>query len=239
MCDFSGNLIAWLDGELPPEEAERARQHLEACSECRLSLESYRRVALEFNAFCDEQLASATPRATPRWIAATAAAGAIAAVLALLLIASERRAVQHPSSQPQGTRLSVSAVDVAKPAPLHARKVEKSHRAAAPHQVHNESSPWPSVASVAKDSSASRTAKSLTTEGTESHRENRPALNAYAPPYEPVIEISIPADEMFPPGAVPPGMGFAADLAIAADGSPDRLRLQPRLVGFERRTSVP
>jgi len=54
---------------------------------------------------------------------------------------------------------------------------------------------------------------------------------------ESVIQIAIPADEMFPPGAVPEGMQFAADLTIAADGSAKRLRLQPRLSGFERRTT--
>jgi hypothetical protein len=56
---------------------------------------------------------------------------------------------------------------------------------------------------------------------------------------EPVIRIAIPADEMFPPGAVPEGIRFAADLTIAADGSAGRLRLRPRLAGFERRTTQP
>jgi hypothetical protein len=54
-----------------------------------------------------------------------------------------------------------------------------------------------------------------------------------------MIQIAIPADEMFPPGAVPEGMHFVADLTIAADGSAERLRLRPRLAGFERRTTLP
>jgi hypothetical protein len=61
----------------------------------------------------------------------------------------------------------------------------------------------------------------------------------FALPSEPVIQIAIPADEMFPPGAVPQGMNFVADVAIAADGSAERLRLRPRLVGFERSTVQP
>jgi hypothetical protein len=63
--------------------------------------------------------------------------------------------------------------------------------------------------------------------------------NANYLPDEPMIQIAIPADEMFPPGAVPEGMNFAADLTIAADGSAERLRLRPRLAGFERRTTQP
>ena len=35
MCDFSGKLVAWLDRELPAEEAADVERHLEACTECR------------------------------------------------------------------------------------------------------------------------------------------------------------------------------------------------------------
>lgn len=44
---------------------------------------------------------------------------------------------------------------------------------------------------------------------------------------EPAIQITIPAEGMFPPGAVPDGVSFTADLTIAADGSAQRLRLRP------------
>jgi hypothetical protein len=63
--------------------------------------------------------------------------------------------------------------------------------------------------------------------------------NAYLQPDEPMIRIAIPADEMFPPGAVPEGIHFVADLTIAADGSAERLLLRPRLAGFERRATLP
>jgi anti-sigma factor RsiW len=53
---------------------------------------------------------------------------------------------------------------------------------------------------------------------------------------EPSIQIAIPAEAMFPPGAVPEGINFVAELSIAQDGSAQRLRLQPRLVGWERRS---
>ena len=36
---------------------------------------------------------------------------------------------------------------------------------------------------------------------------------------EPAIEIAIPADAVLPPGAVPEGVAFVADVRIAVDGS--------------------
>ena len=56
---------------------------------------------------------------------------------------------------------------------------------------------------------------------------------------EPAIQIAIPAEAMFPPGAVPEGINFVADLSIGPDGSAQGLRLQPRLVGSERRSTRP
>lgn len=44
---------------------------------------------------------------------------------------------------------------------------------------------------------------------------------------QPTIEIAIPADAMFPPGAFPTGFAFAADLSIRGDGSPEALRVRP------------
>jgi hypothetical protein len=44
---------------------------------------------------------------------------------------------------------------------------------------------------------------------------------------QPIIEIAIPADAMFAPGAFPTGFAFAADLSIRRDGSPETLRVRP------------
>jgi hypothetical protein len=46
-------------------------------------------------------------------------------------------------------------------------------------------------------------------------------------PVEPTIQIIIPADALFPPGAFPEGVGFVADLRLAADGSTGSLALRP------------
>jgi hypothetical protein len=56
---------------------------------------------------------------------------------------------------------------------------------------------------------------------------------------EPAIEIAIPADAMFPPGAVPTGMSFMAELTIAADGTALQLGLHLRPAGFERSANQP
>ena len=57
MCEFSGKLIAWLDRELPAEEASEVERHVNACSECRSEVDAYKRVKSEFDAYCDEVLA--------------------------------------------------------------------------------------------------------------------------------------------------------------------------------------
>src|SRR5215469_5600930 len=127
MCEFSGNLIAWLDGELPPAEVERVRGHLEACSECRLSLEGYRQVTFEFNAFCNKRLGSTTQRRGQSWTAVVTAAGAIAAIVAVLLIASRPHAVRYPAFRPQESVASAPSAST-ESLPLPVRRVERAQR---------------------------------------------------------------------------------------------------------------
>jgi hypothetical protein len=40
------------------------------------------------------------------------------------------------------------------------------------------------------------------------------------------VQIAIPAEAMFPPGAAPNEMNFIAELTIAADGSVQQVRLR-------------
>jgi hypothetical protein len=63
--------------------------------------------------------------------------------------------------------------------------------------------------------------------------------NANWLPAEPAIQIAIPVESIFPPGAVPEGVTFIADLSIAADGSAQQIRLHPRLVEIQRRVTEP
>ena len=46
-------------------------------------------------------------------------------------------------------------------------------------------------------------------------------------PMDTAIQIAIPAEAMFPPGAMPAGVNFIADLRIAPDGSVQQVRLRP------------
>jgi anti-sigma factor RsiW len=45
-------------------------------------------------------------------------------------------------------------------------------------------------------------------------------------PMENAVQIAIPADAMFPPGAMPKGLNFIAELSIAPDGSVKQIRLR-------------
>jgi Putative zinc-finger len=63
--------------------------------------------------------------------------------------------------------------------------------------------------------------------------------NGLAPAPQPVVEVAIPADSMFPPGAVPEGVNFLADVNFAPDGSARQMRLRPRLTAIERSTPQP
>ena len=46
-------------------------------------------------------------------------------------------------------------------------------------------------------------------------------------PVPPTIQIMIPADALYPPGAVPDGFDFVADLSLSPDGSAVGLALRP------------
>jgi len=210
MCDFSGRLIAWLDRELPAEEAAEVERHLENCAQCRAGVDAYKRVSGELDAYCDAVIASGARRAVPRWTPVALGAGGVAALVALFL-AIPRTQVAPPASHAPQVSAAAAPVVVATATPAAVSSIQRVHRrqAATPVSV--------------RDANAA------------------PAQyhDVYALPEEPMIQIAIPADEMFPPGAVPEGIHFVADLTIAPDGSAERLQLRPRLAGFERRTTQP
>jgi anti-sigma factor RsiW len=62
--------------------------------------------------------------------------------------------------------------------------------------------------------------------------ESPQSLQTNWPPAELAVQIAIPAEALFPPGAVPQGVAFVVDLSIASDGSPQRLHLEPQLIQF-------
>ena len=208
MCDFSEKLIAWLDGELPTDEASAVERHLKGCCECRSSLDGYQRMSTEFDAFCDAAVSMSAPCGIARWVPVMSGAGAVAA-LVVLLLAMPRTPVAPPAFHAPEAAAVAAPVGVSSATPT--TSLQRIHRRHAR-----------TLASVRDTNPA--------------HEQNQ---NGYLLSDEPVIQIAIPAEEMFPPGAVPEGMHFVADLTIAADGSAERLQLRPRLQGFERRTTQP
>jgi len=210
MCDFSEKLVAWLDHELSFEEAAELERHLEGCLECRSGVDAYKRASSELSAYCDEILESQARRGTSRLVLAAATIGAAAAVVALILALPRTRVERSALHRVQAAAAASPAI-VAKGMPAVAKPIQKVHRRHAATPVQNQG---------ANDAAA-------------------PGQASFALPEEPAIQIAIPADEMFPPGAIPEGMHFVADLTIAADGSAERLRLSPQLAAVERSTNQP
>jgi anti-sigma factor RsiW len=188
MCDFSGRLIAWMDGELPSNEAAVVEQHVAACADCRDCVAAYeeasRGFAAYYHAAADQATAPKASRRIPLWVPVLAATAA-AVVLLLALLPRTVRVEQVPAvqqvaaaTQPVVAELAPTPVKVS--APLQRRHVAAHKKAPAEN--------WA--------------------------------------PAEPAIQIAIPAEAMFPPGAVPEGVNYIASLSLA-DGSVRGLRLQP------------
>ena len=210
MCEYSEKLIAWLDHELSGDETARVEQHVRDCHECRSQAEAYRGVSGTFDAYCDAVMESTARGRMPRWVPVLSSVAAVVfAAVLLLFVWNTRRAPVVPP-----------AVKNSPPAAL----VEPV--------VKSVVEPIPEVTSAAAP-----------TVNRSVHHRREPVRvlseNANWVPAEPAIEIVVPAESMFPPGAVPDGFAFTAHLSLAADGSAQQIRLRPQLVGFERRINQP
>jgi len=180
MCDFSGKLVAWMDRELPDNEAADAERHVRDCSECRRRVDAYEQVSRAFAAHCDAVMVETTRRRS-HWVPVLASATAVAAVLFLVLQPASVK--QIPVRPPVA---DASPVIILETAPKPVKTIHRG-RGIAPVKT--------------------------------------PIAN-WVPP-ETAIQIAIPVEAMFPPGAVPEGITFIADVSMAADGSVQALRLQP------------
>lgn len=240
MCEFSGKLVAWMDHELEQDEAAAVQRHVAACAECRGCVAEFARVSGEFEAYCDATLHSKrgwTLRREPvLWVAAAAA------ILLAAIFGYPRRqvapvprqanataAVSKPSpdsTRNASVRPALAEVETGPPAMRPPRA--NAQRGHANRVVANRSAACCNVANF----------KSATAESAEAGP-SAAAQNANWVVNEPSVEIAIPAAAMFPPGALPDGISFVADLSIGADGSVQQVRLQPQISEFERRSSKP
>ena len=180
MCDFSGRLVAWMDRELPDNEAADAERHVRDCSECRRRVDAYKQVSRAFVAHCDAVM-DGTTRRRPRWVPVLASATAAAAVLFLVF---QPASVKQIPVRPPVADASPAIILETAPKPV---KTVHRRRGIAPAKTPNANWALPETA----------------------------------------IQIAIPVEAMFPPGAVPEGITFIADVSMAADGSVQGLRLQP------------
>ncbi len=119
MCEYSGRLIAWLDRELPDEEATNVAWHLGQCAECRQAVRAYEEVSGAFlacyEARCAHKAAPDPSRANASvWMMGGLAAAAV--LVALLLV------------QPRTERLTIHA---AVPAARAANRIRKAGGAGA------------------------------------------------------------------------------------------------------------
>jgi anti-sigma factor RsiW len=218
MCDFTEKLMTWVDKELSDYDAAAVERHLQGCPECRDRVETYRRVSSAFDrycdAYCDAVTASKPGRKLTRRVLAISGGVAVAAAVAMFFLLAARWRVQPaaPSAAPIPT-----VIDVAKTLP--------------PAHV---AQPAPAVirpvARIERRKRAEQ-AKQAAAQG--------PSKETSWLASEPAVEIAIPADAFFPPGAVPEGVGFTADVTIAPDGSAQQVRLHPQLTEFERRPTRP
>ena len=210
MCDYSGKLIAWLDRELRDDQMAEVQ---------RAEVQRHIQECLE----CRTQLASYERVSQAFDVFCDAAmavesrrrqprwASMLSAAAAVAFAAALVLIVLRPAAEPVA------------PAPLRASPVARSN--------------------VARSDSARSVVVPATTQAASRPAPRRPAtphVRAQAAstlPPEPAIQVTIPAEDMFPPGAVPEGVSFTVDMSLGTDGSAQQIRLRPRLVGFERRTN--
>jgi anti-sigma factor RsiW len=210
MCDFPGRLVAWLDGEMPEGEAAEVQRHVQSCLECRSRIDAYERVSKGVNAYCDEAVTTKVHHGAVRWELVLSAAAVVGIVL---LVAFPRARVEQTLAQQTLAQPTLTQQRVAAAPALH---------------------------DAAAVGSAARVFETAPASENKIHRRRAampaPIQNTNWVAAEPGIQIAIPAEAMFPPGAVPDGINFVAEVSIAPDGSAQGLRLQPRLVGMESTT---
>ena len=187
MCNFSGKLVAWIDGELAVAEAADAERHVQSCPECQRRVAAYKEVSRLVVQYCDAAATQPNPmprRKPVRWVPALSGAAAAAVVLLFMLRPSSLKPVSVP--MPAAKTSPAPVLEAPHTTPVHETtgKVQRRHAIARP----------------------------------------QPARPNWA--FEPAIQIAIPGESMFPPGAVPEGITFIADLSVAPDGSVQGLRME-------------
>ena len=228
MCDLSKRLLAWIDGELTAEDGANLEGHLQICDECRSRAEEYRRLSRTFEAYCaaySEALTASKPRREfVRWLPAISAATATAAVVILLVLFSPRaRVPQFP------VRAPMPAHDTA----MNSLPVQTAQAASNPERPEATRLPTPPRQRRRSQPVSKQQSPAAPCPAQSPPRQLKAFLGA------PAVEIAIPADALFPPGAVPLDVVFTADITIAPDASAQQISFRSQLARFERRLIRP
>jgi hypothetical protein len=202
-CEGSERLLAWMDGELSAEEAVAVDRHVGDCVRCRDRMFAYQRVSADVKAYRDALIAAEhRHRHAPAWVGGATGVAAIAAALALTLSVVVPRV--RPAATPGLPQIQVSRTAA----------VQKLQPALSDRGLRRVAAPDQAVTGGRVKSIRQRRVARLTPPESWT-------------PTESAIEILIPADAVFPPGAVPEGISFQAQLTVGRDGSAEWLWLQP------------
>ena len=144
MCEYSGKLIAWLDRELPADEAAGVERHLRSCIACHNELIAFERLSGALESYCEAAWASSAPRGIRGGKAAAVGAGAIAAMIALLLAPPRTREARPRLAAPQEAVAASPAPSAAEAArvPSAAGRIHRAHRQPVAAPAQNEDTAW-------------------------------------------------------------------------------------------------
>ena len=210
-----------MDREVEPCEAAELERHVAECAECRSCAAEFRRVSGAFEEYCEEvgrqwEGRQATRMQLLLWAAAAAILLAVILGYSRPQLVTREERLASPAAVGMDSATAVTERAKAKTAEAAMSGHHTLRRAGAVHAERGAASPR----LCAEQGCASGSA--------EIAREDGLAR-------EPAIEIAIPVEAMFPPGAVPDGLNFVADMSIGADAGAEQLRLRPRTERFERR----
>ena len=205
MCEYSKRLVAWMDGELAESEAAEVEQHVRACPACGKCVSDCEEISREFAAYyaAITQTRPVTRRQkVSSWVPIAAS---VAAVAAMLMIGFMTRSAKQVPTIQQAAAIP-STVETS---PIR----ETAAPASQPAAAEDHYPPYGQQKAI-KVGQPRRTTK----------LESRKAEWAMI---EPAIQIAIPAEAMFPPGAVPEGVTYIANVSLGPDGSVRGIQLQP------------
>ena len=202
MCEYSKRLIAWMDGELSESEAVEVEQHVRACPACGKCFSACEEICHEFAAYYaafTQTRPIVRSRKVFRWVPVAAAVGAFAAMLAIAFMPRSTKQVPEVQQVVAASSLVVTAPVAETSAPA-SRSAPEDH--------------YPPY----------RQQKAITV-GRPSRTTKLESTSADWAMAEPAIQIVIPAAAMFPPGAVPEGVTYIANVSLGVNGSVQGIQL--------------